>query len=129
MYRSDIGLGKSGIGDSFARTRLLLAKRAGYLPEGTQIAPGAGASEQWRMASKNLAADARRAGSSNPLLWLRQGAQTGRLQRPGFKGIPGNPGQSLVYANSQLAAQRTAAPPIGGDPMLLLRLLQMRRGF
>lgn len=129
MYRSDIGLGKSGIGDSFARTRLLLAKRAGYLPEGTQIAPGAGATEQWRMASKNLAADARRAGSNNPLLWLRQGAQTGKLNRPGFKAPPVNPLQSLVYANSQLAATRTGAPAIGGNPMLIMQLLRQRRGL
>jgi hypothetical protein len=40
LYAQTAGLGNTGIGDNFARTRLLLAKRAGYLPQNHQV-PGA----------------------------------------------------------------------------------------
>ena len=67
-------------GDAYARARLLLAKRAGLLPPNAVISPGMGqATAMWRGISKNLAANARRAGYAQPLMWLREGAIRGSL--------------------------------------------------
>lgn len=121
----------TGIGDNFAKTRLLLAKRAGYLPENFNIMPGQGmASQQWRTASKNLAADARADGSANPIAWLRNKAQA-PTQRPGVRGHI-DPAGALAYANSRLATMHIAnpaaimpKPPV--QPLLLLQMLQRGR--
>ena len=106
--------GNTGIGSNFARARLLLAKRAGYLPDGMQLATDPqGATAQWRSVSKNLAQNARSAGFQNPMMFLRTGAQTGKLpspQRPG----PGPMGAPLAYATSAQAQTRV-------DPRLLMR--------
>ena len=127
----DVGMGRTGIGDNFARARLLLAKRAGYLPQDFALLPGAGnASAQWRSASKNLAADARRAGAANPLQWLREGAAKGGLQRPNKRAVGTNP---LAYANSLGASLRTflseaaLQPPL--DPQVALLNLLRQRGM
>lgn len=106
-------IGNTGIGQNFARARLLLAKRAGYLPDQMQLAAGAqGATQQWQAVSKNLAKDSRSAGFSNPMMFLRQGAQQGRLQG---RQMPNEAwGAGGPYANSQLFSGRV-------DPRMLLR--------
>src|SRR5688500_1038191 len=84
-----VGRGKVGHGDRFARARLALARRAGYLGD-VQLPSGpGGASAMWRDTSRNLATNAREAGYANPLQWLRDlaaaraGAMTGTgLQVP-----------------------------------------------
>lgn len=73
-----------GIGDRYARARLLLAKRAGYLPGNFVVMPKGGqASQQWRQVSKNLARDARSHGygaqGMGPIQWLRDSASGGGL--------------------------------------------------
>ena len=101
----------TGIGDNFAKTRLLLAKRAGYLPENFQLEQSQGGpSMQWRAASKNLAADARADGNPNPIAWLRNRAQQA-AQQPAMRAGRGHidPG-GLAYANSSMAQKRTAIP-------------------
>jgi hypothetical protein len=68
-----------GVGPNFARARLVLAQRAGYLPQNYRINSGPQAVEQWKAISKNLADQARTAGYTNSLQWLRQGAASGQL--------------------------------------------------
>lgn len=101
-----------GIGDNFARARLLLAQRAGYLPR-QQLPPSPqGASAQWHAYSKNLAGDARGAGYPNPMAFLRAGImQGGRMPQPiGRTNMrPAAPG--LVNFNSTQAQMPTAATP------------------
>lgn len=98
-----------GIGDNFAKARLLLAKRAGYLPNDQQINQQ-NPQGQWKAISSNLAADSRKAGFPNPMAFLRQGALTGGTAAPG-RTRPGNMGYnpqgSLAYAPAQ---QAMAAP-------------------
>lgn len=106
--------GNVGLGSNFARARLLLAKRAGYLPDSMPLAQGPqGATEQWRSVSKNLAHNARQAGFANPMMFLRTGAQTGKLPTPQARGS-GPFGGPLAYSNSALAMTRV-------DPRMLLR--------
>jgi len=101
-----IGLGKVGIGSNFAKARLILAKRAGYLPSDMQLDP-TNAPQQWKSASANLARDSRAAGFSNPLMYLRTGAtQGGKIPRPTAMrpGANGDPAGSLAYSASRIAA-------------------------
>lgn len=110
-----IGGSRTGIGANFARSRLLLARRAGYLPQDFAINPQA-APEQWRMASRNLARDARGAGFQNPLMYLRQGATAGgRIPRPTAMrpGAAADPSASLAYVNSRLAQGGVGIPQMG----------------
>lgn len=119
-----------GVGDRYARARLLLAKRAGYLPEDFVIMPKGGqASQQWRAASKNLAADARRSGWDRPMLWLRESAAQGqgllgprKAQRTGLRGpgderspLPVNPGPLNILNN--VAASPLEFGPTRGEPV------------
>jgi hypothetical protein len=121
MANVGIGGGNVGIGDRFAKSRLLLAKRSGLVGPGFQIAPRPGAaSAQWRAASKNLSARAQRAGFANPMQFLRQGAQSGKLpqaspytQRATGSGMQ-DPLASYNYANARLGQLRQAAPNMGG---------------
>lgn len=112
-----IAAGRVGIGANFAKSRLLLAKRAGYLPQGFQMQPDK-APEQWRSVSSNLARDARAAGFSNPMLYLRTGATRGgkipkaTAYRPG---AGNDPSGALAYANSRIAQLQRAAPQMGGN--------------
>jgi hypothetical protein len=112
-------VGNTGIGSNFARARLLLAKRSGYLPEGMGLATTPqGATEQWRSVSKNLAANARSAGFKSPMMFLRAGAQSGG--KLPTRAIPGTPQSApLAYANSQQAMMRI-------DPRALLQYLAGR---
>ena len=109
-------VGNTGIGSNFARARLLLAKRSGYLPEGMGLATTPqGATDQWREVSKNLSANARSAGFNNPMQFLRAGAQAGgKLPNRKMPAIP--QGVPLAYANSQQAMMRI-------DPRVLMRYL------
>jgi hypothetical protein len=95
-YRPPVRVGVGSVlprtGPSFARARLVLAQRAGYIPASTQIASGPGAMLQWRGASQNLSARARSAGYSNSMQWLRQGATTGQLPGASPMVQPGSPG-------------------------------------
>lgn len=130
MRRYDVGLGRTGIGENFAKARLALAKRAGYLPTDMQTSADPGtAVQQWRSLSKNLAADSRRQGFANPMQFLRAGAQ-GQLTPPVRPRLNlfTSPVNSLAYANSTLANMRTAMPAVGGqtDPRLMLALMKMR---
>lgn len=115
----DVGLGKTGIGENFAKSRLLLAKRAGYIPADMQFSQNAGASSaMWRSVSKNLARDARSSGFQNPMMFLRAGAQAGG-QLPGRKArMPVMP--SLPYSNSAQALIRSVNPMMDVNPMLQL---------
>lgn len=125
-----VGGSRVGIGANFAKSRLMLAKRAGYLPQDFQMQPNA-APEQWRGVSSNLARDARAAGFSNPLQYLRIGAtQGGRIPkatayRPGGNN---NPAASLAYANSRIAQLQRAAPQMGGGVQELLARLMGQQG-
>ena len=117
-----IAAGRVGIGANFAKSRLMLAKRAGYLPQGMTMNNPDEAPEQWKLASSNLARDARLAGFPNPMQFLRQGAtQGGKLpartaMRPGAQADPAG---SLAYANSRIAAmQARGRPGIAGGPQL-----------
>lgn len=104
-----------GMGANFARSRLLLARRAGYLPKEFAIDPAA-ATEQWRMASRNLARDARSAGFQNPLMFLRQGATAGgRIPAPTAMrpGAAADPSASLAYVNSRFAQGGQGIPQVG----------------
>ena len=110
------------MGRNFARSRLLLARRAGYLPGNVPIDP-VNATEQWKAVSSNLARDARAAGFSNPLMFLRTGATTGgQLPKPTAMrpGAMADPTGSLPYANSRMAAAGINVPqvsPVGwGEP-------------
>lgn len=117
----DVGLGRTGIGENFAKARLLLAKRAGYLPQGAQLSSDNGsASAMWHSVSKNLNRDAKGAGYNNPMMFLRAGAQAGGK-------TPGRPnkrpmltGGGLPYANSMLASQRVENPLMLQNPLLAL---------
>jgi hypothetical protein len=112
-----IAAGRVGIGANFAKSRLMLAKRAGYLPQNMTMNPQE-APEQWKLASSNLARDARQAGFPNPMQFLRQGAtQGGQLpkatrMRPGAQADPSG---SLAYANSRIA-QMIGRAPGGAQP-------------
>lgn len=110
-------IGNTGIGSNFARARLLLAKRSGYLPEGMGLATTPqGATDQWREVSKNLAANARSAGFQNPMQFLRAGAQAkGKLPSKIMPSAGPQQGP-LAYANSQQAMMRI-------DPRVLMRYL------
>lgn len=123
---SGMGLGTSGIGDNFARARLALAKRSGYLPPDTPtpMDPGA-ASAQWHMASKNLAANARGAGYPNPMMFLRTGLYNGgQLPKPIGHGAraPMQPG--AAYLPSQ-----AARPTVGNPFSILQRYLPPTMGY
>jgi hypothetical protein len=113
-----IAAGRVGIGANFAKSRLMLAKRAGYLPQGMTMNNPDEAPEQWKLASSNLARDARQAGFPNPMQFLRQGAtQGGKLpartaMRPGAQADPAG---SLAYANSRIA-QMIGRAPGGAQP-------------
>lgn len=120
-----VGLGRSGIGENFAKSRLLLAKRAGYLPANTRLSQTeGGAADLWHMFSKNLSGDAKQAGFQNPMMFLRAGAQAGG-KLPGRKQMPVMPTQNLVNANSAQASMRIADPMMNVNP--LLRLLMQQR--
>lgn len=142
-----IAAGRVGIGANFAKSRLMLAKRAGYLPQQFQMQPDR-APEQWKMASSNLARDAKAAGFPNPMQFLRQGAtQGGQLPRATRMrpGAQADPAGSLAYANSRIAMlQARNRPPLGPQrlpslppvqpqrqlpPALLQMLMQRGRGY
>lgn len=118
-----------GYGPNLSRARLMLAKRAGYLPPGQQIDP-----EQspglWARLSKNLSRDSRQAGFGNPLAWLRAGAQQGgRLPRRGMP--PGQAGDPLAYAASRLAQRlggRARPPAMAPQPDIRAILAQLLGG-
>lgn len=129
-----IGLGRVGIGSNFAKARLILAKRAGYLPSETQIDPTR-APQQWKSASANLARDSRAAGFSNPLMYLRTGAVAGgKIPRPTAMrpGGSSNPAHSLAYSASQLAAvsrQSLGAQAPATQPGVATGAIGNSRGF
>lgn len=142
-----IAAGRVGIGANFAKSRLMLAKRAGYLPQHFQMQPNQ-APEQWKMASSNLSRDAKAAGFPNPMQFLRQGAtQGGQLPRATRMrpGAQADPAGSLAYANSRIAMlQARNRPPLGPQrlpslppvqpqrqlpPALLQMLMQRGRGY
>lgn len=113
MPNTFAGLGSTGIGDNFAKARLLLAQRAGYLPRTSRfdVSPQ-GASMQWHSLSKNLAGDSKQAGYPNPMAFLRAGLMAGgKMPRPpGHSNLqPQAPG--LVNFNSSLAQQHTPMTP------------------
>lgn len=115
-----IAAGRVGIGANFAKSRLMLAKRAGYLPQGFQMRPDQ-APEQWKSVSSNLARDSRAAGFPNPMQFLRQGATMGgqlpraTRMRPGAQADPAG---SLAYANSRIAMLQARNRPQLGPPRL-----------
>lgn len=142
-----IAAGRVGIGANFAKSRLMLAKRAGYLPQHFQMQPDK-APEQWKSASSNLARDARAAGFPNPMQFLRQGATMGgQIPKPTRMrpGAQADPAGSLAYANSRIAMlQARNRPPLGPSrlpglppvqpqrqlpPALLQMLMQRGRGY
>lgn len=133
-----IAAGRVGIGANFAKSRMLLAKRAGYLPQGYKMQPDQ-APEQWKSVSSNLARDARNAGFQNPMQFLRQGAtQGGQLPRATRirPGAQADPSGALAYANSRIAALQAqnnpqlqrlpALPPVAPqmNPQIMQLLLQ-----
>lgn len=109
-YRPPVNVGAGTAlprtGPSFARARLVLAQRAGYLPAQTPIASGSQAMQQWRQASTNLAARARGAGFSNPMQWLRQGAANGNL-----------PGTLQARTSTEKLPMPMGPPPINNAPI------------
>lgn len=111
-----IAAGRVGIGADFAKSRLMLAKRAGYLPQNFRMQPNQ-APEQWKSVSSNLARDARAAGFQHPMQFLRQGATAGgNIPKPtrGRPGAMADPSMSLAYANSRMAMlQARNRPPLG----------------
>lgn len=112
-YDGGIAAGRVGIGANFAKSRMMLAKRAGYLPQGYKMQPDQ-APEQWKSVSANLARDARSAGFQHPLQFLRQGATKGgqlpraTRMRPGAQADPSG---ALAYANSRIAALQAQGRP------------------
>jgi hypothetical protein len=135
-----IAAGRVGIGANFAKSRMMLAKRAGYLPQGYKMQPDQ-APEQWKSVSSNLARDARSAGFQHPLQYLRQGAtQGGQIpkatrMRPGAQADPSG---ALAYANSRIAALQAQGrpqlprlpnlPPVGqpmGQQQMSPQIMQM----
>jgi hypothetical protein len=118
------------VGDNFARARLLLAKRAGYLPNMPML-PGAGqASAMWRNVSKNLGANARGAGFTNPLQWLRAGAAAGgNLPRLGnFSGI-GRPRNLPQFASGNRGVYDVGGNMVQVPPYTPPATPQQRRFF
>lgn len=106
-YGAGIGRGRVGVGPNLSRARLLLAKRAGYLPADAPIDPQM-APQIWAKVSRNLNRDARSAGFTNVMQWLREGAQAGgRLPKPRLGQPGGQAGDPLAYSASRLA-QRLA---------------------
>lgn len=108
---SGVGGSTVGIGENFAKARLLLAKRAGYMPQQQQI-DTENPSAQWKAVSSNLKHDAQQAGYGNPMQFLRQGATQGGNMPPtrGRPGNVGNPQGALAYSNSRVAALAAQAP-------------------
>lgn len=126
-----IAAGRVGIGANFAKSRLMLAKRAGYLPQHFQMQPNQ-APEQWKSVSSNLARDSKAAGFPNPMQFLRQGAtQGGQLPRATRMrpGAQADPAGSLAYANSRIAMlQARNRPPLGPQRLPALPGVQGQRG-
>jgi len=81
--------------------RLLLAQRAGYLPQGQLPANAQGA---WHQASKNLKRDAMKAGQPNPMAFLRNMIQGG-MQHPVDNGTPPliQPPQGVQWGGHQFS--------------------------
>lgn len=116
----NIAAGRVGIGANFAKSRLMLAKRAGYLPQNFQMQPDK-APDQWKAVSSNLARDSRAAGFTNPMQFLRQGATMGGQLPKATRLRPGaqaDPSSSLAYANSRIAMLQARNRPLMGPPRL-----------
>ncbi len=82
------GGGGGRFGQRFAKSRLLLAKRAGYLPEGPIMGDP---TQLWKKASSNLARDARSQGEL-PMQFLRNKIQGG-MRSPVMAGQGAAPSQ------------------------------------
>lgn len=120
LPNASVGLGTSGIGDNFARTRLLMAKKAGYVSSvpGQNAPPGA-ALNQYMGAIPLLHQVAQSQGVAHGIPGLLRQGMLGRppgQPMPPMQGVPvaNWNSQTLGHSTGMLPFQFNAQPPIPG---------------
>lgn len=121
LPKASVGLGTSGIGDNFARARLLMAQKAGYVQStpSPYSQPGT-ALKQYQSAAPMLNAVAKAQGQRGIPGLLRDG----QLGRPPMQGVPQKGGPSLVNTPAP-TFQSTVAGRAVGNPFQQLGQPQM----
>lgn len=121
LPKASVGLGTSGIGDNFARARLLMAQKAGYVQStpSPYSQPGT-ALKQYQTAAPMLNAVAKAQGQRGIPGLLRDG----QLGRPPMQGVPQKGGPSLVNTPAP-TFQSTVAGHAVGNPFGQLGQPQM----
>lgn len=121
LPKASVGLGTSGIGDNFARARLLMAQKAGYVQStpSPYSQPGT-ALKQYQTAAPMLNAVAKAQGQRGIPGLLRDG----QLGRPPMQGVPQKGGPSLVNTPAP-TFQSTVAGRAVGNPFQQIGQPQM----
>ena len=120
LPKANVGLGTSGIGDNFARARLIMAKQAGYVQNtpSPYSQPGT-ALKQYQSAAPVLSAIAKAQGQKGIPGLLRDG----QLGRPPMGGKP--PEQQSLINTPAPTFQSTVAGHAVGNPFAQLGQPQM----